>query len=93
MNEHETATNDMFLTETDREIFMFLAMLHKFGSGEITQDEFMEYIEAHTPPERKGKHSTDTRSREEKTAEIIDTLERLETHIRETYFTRGGAEQ
>ncbi len=93
MKEHETATNDMFLNETDREIYIFLAMLHKFGSGEITKDEFMQYIDEHTPPEHKGKHRTHTQSREERTAEIANIIDKLETHIRETYFTREGAEQ
>lgn len=76
-----------FKNHKDKEMYCFLLILQQFASGEITHDEFFEYIDAHTPTEYKGRAAKDNRSREEITQQIIDDIEKIQEHIRSTYET------
>ena len=82
----------MFKNDKDKEMYCFLLVLQQFASGTISQDEFFEYVNAHTPPESKGKAAHGNRSREELTQQIINDIDTISKHIHETYFTGEGGE-
>ena len=77
-----------FKNQKDKEMYCFLLILQQFASGEITQGAFMQYIDDHTPEEYKGLSAHDNRSRAEVRQQIIDNIEKIQEHIRSTYF--GG---
>jgi len=78
--------HSIFENETDREIFCFLLMVRKFADKEITNDEFMQYIEADKPEEQAQiKHKTGSKTRKEQTTEIINQLQQLNSHIYNNY--------
>jgi hypothetical protein len=79
--------NTMFLNDKDKEMYCFLVVLKQFCDNEITVDEFMQYIDEHTPPEHRNKHRDNNQTREERTAEIVNDIEQIQEHLEKTYFT------
>lgn len=78
----------MFLNDNDRKMYELLFVLR---NG--TPEQVSEYID-NLPPipeeqlqQHRDKHKNQTRA--EKTAELIEIIERIEDHINKTYFTGG----
>ena len=84
-----------FFNDNDREMYLFLCVVKQFADKEITEEQLMQYVREHTPPELRNKPPRkDNRTREERTKELVDTLEKMKAYLRKKYFVSetGGAD-